>query len=177
MVEINHPVSSTAFRGVHREIRAPDQVVDRVPLPGISAMPTETVTDTLSPAGGMGNTGCRRCADGTARRESVASCVVVSGRRTTNSSPPNRKAESICRNACPDLVRESPPKQVATRVTVGVVELLEVVDIRHQDGERDFAPSDPVQLLLDDRVKLAPVEEPGQAVGIRQLFAGPPRTP
>ena len=55
-------------------------------------------------------------------------------------------------------------QRVAGGVAEGVVELLEVVDVDHDDAERHLPPPRPPQLAVQRLLHVAAVEEPGQGI-------------
>ncbi len=61
-------------------------------------------------------------------------------------------------------IRQSGQYFVADFVSVGVVDLFEIVQVNHNQGERFFLPF-PFALLFNPPLYLAPVVQPGQRVG------------
>ena len=59
--------------------------------------------------------------------------------------------------------------QVAGRVAVGVVDLLEVIDVDHQHQRRLAGPRDAVDLAGQRELELAPVRQAGERVAAREL--------
>ena len=121
----------------------------------LSVTPKLTVKRGVSP-------GCARAS--AARRRSITSTAwkrSSSGRISTNSSPPQRAIVSSSRSETRGDLREQPQRAVADLVPVGVVELLEAVEVGQR--QREHAPL--AQQLAQALLGHAPVHEAGQPVG------------
>ena len=57
------------------------------------------------------------------------------------------------------VIRELPEQNIARLVAVPVVELLEIVQVQHDDCEGTLRARHPVQLFIQDLPHVAPVEE------------------
>ena len=88
------------------------------------------------------------------------------GSITTNSSPPMRAAAApsgqMPAQHEPDLAQE----RVAELVPGAVVDVLEVVAVEHDEAERLPHLLRPTQLAVEQVLEPAPVEQPGQRVGV-----------
>src|SRR3954452_9593702 len=67
-----------------------------------------------------------------------------------------------------DAVRDLHHDRVANRVAVRVVDLLEQVEVEHQDGQGAVEPAGALDLAGQGRLEEPVVSEPGEAVGDRQ---------
>ena len=70
----------------------------------------------------------------------------------------------------PDGLAQRGERFVACLVSVGVIELLEIVHIDQRQRELPPVPGRPLEFPAQDVLEISPVEQPGQAVGNRQLF-------
>ena len=106
--------------------------------------------------------------------------TVAADRRTpawmmANSSPPSRASTSVCAASLSAAARPALSSIVSGGVTERIVDVLEAVEVEHEDREGPRAPPlvriHVVQLFQKER----PVRKPGQDVGLRQLQNAPVR--
>src|SRR5678816_2036186 len=116
--------------------------------PSIVATPTDTVTGKLSPSYSNGASATMRRTCSANVRAPVMS---VSGSTAANSSPPQR-------------ARHLAQHVVAGEVAVLVVDLLEVVDVEHQQRQRPAVARAACDLALEELEEVALVVGAGQGV-------------
>ena len=101
----------------------------------------------------------------------------VSGRSTTNSSPPNRAPGVDPADAGADDVADEPQRAVAVEVAEAVVDRLEVVEVDHQQAEAAARAAAAVDLAIERREQVRPGAQARQRVLGRLpigVLAGPP---
>ena len=84
------------------------------------------------------------------------------GRTTRNSSPPQRTTPSAARTTDARSVRDAAEQLVAGGVAVGVVDVLEAIEIAHRHRRHARV------VLGQHEVEPAPVEDAGQRIDLRQ---------
>src|SRR5919108_5407408 len=102
-----------------------------------------------------------------AMRRPTGSASAASARIAANSSPPRRARTSPERStaqAGADLLEDD----VAGAVAEGVVEVLETVEVDHEQRDRRAALARGVEVLAQAAVKMAAVRQRGQVVRVRQ---------
>ena len=97
----------------------------------------------------------------------------VPGSSTTNSSPPYRADTSLPRTSPLMQSRELPQHLVARQMPETVVDGFEVVDVDHEAGQRRPISAAASELLVQARLKIAPVVPSRQHV--REAAAHEPR--
>ena len=110
------------------------------------------------------------CASIVRRSRSAKRCAParsVSGRMTTNSSPPQRATVSPCPRERGEEPADRPQHHVAGGVTERVVDLLEAVEVEQHDGELVGEAVGAGDLGGEDLLECAPVREPGERVDPR----------
>ena len=98
---------------------------------------------------------------------SLAAGASAPASRIANSSPPRRAIVSVGRSSPPMQLDDPAEELVARRVAVGVVEVLEAVEVEHDQAGGDPEPRHPGHRPARGALEPAAVERSGERVGAR----------